>query len=70
MSQPLTHEQASMLRYFWNEKGDPTRYCEWESLLPALEEHHPHVLKAWKDHKASIRILDVVMNDLSNSVDD
>ena len=60
----LTDEQKSMLRYFWEEKGDITKYCEFEKLKPAIHEEHPELLKAWYDYQVSIKIMDVVCKSL------
>jgi len=60
----LTDEQKDMLRYFWEEKGDITRYCEFEELKPIIQEEYPELLKAWYDYQASIKIMDAVCKSL------
>jgi hypothetical protein len=60
----LTDEQKSDIRYFWEEKGDISRYCDFEELKPIIQEEYPELLKAWYDYKASIKIMDVVIKSL------
>lgn len=37
----LKYEDANMLKYFWNEKEDLTRYSGYEKILPQLKEEYP-----------------------------
>lgn len=60
----LTEEQKDMLKYFWEEKGDITRYCDFEELIPKIQQEYPELLKAWYDYQASIKILDLVVNSI------
>jgi len=60
----LTEEQISDLKYFWEEKGDIERYCDFEKLKPQIQEQLPELLKAWYDYKASIKIMDAVIKSL------
>ena len=60
----LTIEQISDLRYFWEEKGDLERYAFFEELKPQIQEQFPELLKAWYDYKASIKIMDAVVESL------
>jgi len=57
-------EHLAMLKYFWNEKGDIERYCDFEEIIPLLQIHHPELLKVWYDYKANIKLLDIVINNL------
>ena len=53
-------EEANSLAYFMEEKGDPSRYCNFEKVCnkcPALQ-------KAWTDYKASEQILQFVIQGL------
>lgn len=61
----LTEEQISYLKYFWEERGDIERYCDFEKLKPQIQEQFPELLKAWYDYKASIKIMDAVVESLS-----
>lgn len=37
----LKYDDAKMLKFFWNEKEDLTRYAGYERILPQLEEEYP-----------------------------
>lgn len=58
----LTYEDAIMLRYFHEAKGDMTRYVDWDKLQPALKNEWPELLdaKAKLDH--AISWLEVVLD--------
>lgn len=60
----LTEEQISLLKYFWEEKGDIEKYHGFEKLKPQIQEQFPELLKAWQDYKASIKIMDAVVESL------
>lgn len=60
----LTEEQIQDLKYFWLEKGDLERYCDFELLKPQIQEQIPELIKAWNDYKASIKILNLVVENL------
>ena len=51
-------------KYFWEYKGDLERYCNFEKLKPQIQNELPEVLKAWEDYKTSIKMLDIVMDNL------
>lgn len=61
-------ESTATLAYFWNEKGDIERWCNFDRAYLARE--FPAVLKAWDDYKASKAVLDAVMRDLRRCRDD
>lgn len=63
--QKLTKEELSSLQYFWQEKEDLERLWNFEELVPMLEVEKPEVMKAWRDYKASIKILDLVMDNIT-----
>jgi len=42
---PLTEDEWNMLDYFWQEKGDLTRWCGWEKFV-AENPTHP-IVEAW-----------------------
>lgn len=65
MKNKLTEKDVNDLKYFWQYKGDLERYCNFEVLKPVLEKEKPEVIKAWNDYKASIKILDLVIENLS-----
>jgi hypothetical protein len=58
----ITYTHLDMLVYFWEEKGDVTRYCEWERMQPELQRKYPEIIKAWNDYLASRRTLTAVLH--------
>lgn len=58
-------EIASMLEYFWQEKGDIERWTGFDRDMLASE--FPAVLKAWDDYKASRAVLDAVVRDAART---
>lgn len=60
----ITEEQKNMLLYFWEEKEDIERYCDFEDMLPELQKDYPEVIKAWSDYKASRKILTAVLKNM------
>lgn len=44
-----------MVAYFWQEKGDPTRYCDWdeERCKQLMPEFH-HTWKKMCKHRATL----------------
>jgi hypothetical protein len=60
----LTEEQISDIKYFWEYKGDLERYSSFEELKPLIWEQKPQIMKAWNDYKASIEILNAVIESL------
>lgn len=57
----MTDEDARMLDYFWNEKGDLERWSNWHARREAIRESHPEIIKAWEDYKVARRMLSVVI---------
>ena len=60
----LKDEDISMLKYFWEEKGDIKKYCEFNDLLPILREEHPEVIIALENYENSLKILNNVIKAL------
>lgn len=61
----LTEEQILDIQYFWEDKRDIERYCDFEKLKPQIQEQFPELLKAWHDYKASIKIMSAVVHSIS-----
>lgn len=59
-----------MLKYFYEEKGDMTRYCDYEECLPALEAYHPEVLHALQQLVIAERTLTTLVEALEEPDDD
>ena len=60
----LTEEQIYILKYFWEEKQDIERYCDFEKIRPDIQEKCPELLKAWNDYNLSIKNMDAIINSL------
>lgn len=58
-------EAVNLLAYFWEEKGDMERWCDFNRDYLAKE--FPAVLKAWDDYKASRLVLDAVVRDMKHA---
>lgn len=48
-------DNIHMLQYFWEEKGDISRYCDYDEAK--LQEYLPHVWQAWTQYRLAIRTL-------------
>lgn len=64
MSDEEFYEHLRMLEYFWEEKGDVTRYSGWDEFKPILAERRPDLalvienfIKAEKAMNAAMRNL-------------
>lgn len=64
MSDEEYNNHLAMIKYFWDEKGDPTRYCSWEIAMPEIMARNPEIIKAYTDYKITIKIFDAVINNL------
>lgn len=62
----LTEEDKSDIVYFWQEKGDLTRWCGWERAKPAVAQEYPEIIKAWEDYRAAVRTLNIVVKHLAD----
>jgi hypothetical protein len=58
-------DAINMLAYFWEEKGDLERWCDFDREHLARE--FPAVLKAWDDYKTSRLVLDAVVRDMKRA---
>jgi len=55
-------EHATMLAYFHEEKGDMTRYVDFETAI----ELFPHIKRAKADADYYVKILDALMKEIDN----
>ncbi len=53
---------VQMLKYFWKEKGDLSRYIRWEDIVK--ENKYPHVIRAWKDYLYAVVVLNALIENL------
>jgi len=66
MTEKIEMEEGDydMLRYFHEEKGDMTRYAQWDALLPLLKKKHPELITAMRNLRAAKRTLDAIVANL------
>lgn len=48
-----------MVQYYWTEKGDPTRYSDWDDAL--VQKEFPVLWRAWSDYLAARNMLNIVI---------
>ena len=63
MNQELTREDMGILRYFWEEYRDITRYSKYEEILSTLKKEHPEIVKAWEEYKVAKQRLNGLFSD-------
>lgn len=51
-----------MVAYFWNEKGDPTRFVDWDEAR--CERVWPEFLSAYRQYKTARSIMVLVANSI------
>ncbi len=56
-------DHARMIKYFWDEKGDVTRYVYWDECKHLF----PDVEKAVRDYEYSLTVLKLVIGDLEET---
>lgn len=66
MQTELTKQDINDLQYFWQEKQDLERFVDFERLKPLIQEKKPELIKAWNNYKASVKILDLVIENLDD----
>ena len=60
----LTEEDKLMIRYFWEEKGDLTRWASWETKLPEIEKELPLLVDALRRLDMAKQMIDIVVENL------
>ena len=50
--------------YFWQEKNDLERCCQWDEIKQRMSITHPELIKAWNDYKTSVRTLNAIVRSL------
>ena len=53
-------EYLSNIRYFWQEKGDIERFCDFD--IKKLEEYCPELAEAYKQYKNYEKIVETLLN--------
>jgi len=57
----LQIEDLRSMQYFHKEKGDITRFCDWEKLKPLVRLEYPEVIAAMAALKVAERTLDAAI---------
>ena len=65
----LSDQDKAMIVYFWEEKGDLTRWCSWEEKKPMVEEEFPELIKALKDFDIAKKMISLTVRSISETVD-
>ena len=60
----IDDEEINTIQYFWQDKGDLSRYAGWEKLQPILQVECPELLLAWNQYKIYERIIDRIVDSL------
>lgn len=53
MARETIQEMADMLLYFWEEKGDFSRYVDYEIFKEQYPKEAEHLLLLWEQHRAA-----------------
>lgn len=49
----LTKDEKLSIAIFARDKGDPTRWCNWQERLPAIQRDLPEFYFLWQAHLAA-----------------
>ena len=60
----LTDEDYSMLQYFWQEKGDVTRWSEWKEKKALFKVQHPELIDALNRYDSALRTLNIIVDNI------
>ena len=60
----LTEEDVDTIKYFWLEKGDLTRWVDWEKKLPLIKKQYPELIDAIERYEIAIKTLTAVVRGL------
>jgi hypothetical protein len=62
---PLSDEDKSMIRYFIQEKGDVTRWCDWEERKSQVEKEYPELIEVLNKIETYERLLKAVLETIA-----
>lgn len=65
----VTNADRRMISYFIMEKGDITRWVNWNSRKEIIEAEYPELVKALQDYAAAEKILHLVVKNIENDDD-
>ena len=58
-------DDLTTLKYFWNCKGDVTKWMEWDDKKESLRKSYPDIIDAIEQHI----MLDALITNLINRID-
>jgi len=64
----LTADDAAMLEFFYSERGDMSRWVEWDRVKPLIRKEYPEVLDALERLNVAERTLDAVVNKMVETI--
>lgn len=60
-SQKLTPEDKSSIQYFWEEKGDLTRWVEWNHKIDIIKNEYPELIRAVENLTIAERTISAIV---------
>lgn len=61
----LTEEDINSIKYIWKEKENLECWVDWEIKQHLIIKELPLLYKAWNDYKMSIKMLNLIVEDLN-----
>lgn len=62
----LTSEDKELIAYFFFNKGDVTRWCDWEEKKAQVKNEYPHVIFSLDNLKLAEDTLEQAIKDMTN----
>lgn len=53
--------EMNMVKYFWEEKRDATRYTGWGKVKSEIERREPHILQAIENYENAERTVSALL---------
>ena len=66
MSSKLTNDDLNMIVYFHREKGDLTRWCDWENKKDQIKVEFPELIAAHDNLIVAKRTINAIVENISN----
>lgn len=64
--QKLTSEDKSSIQYFWEEKGDLTRWTGWKEKLDIIKSEYPELVRAVENLTIAERTISAIVKVIGN----
>lgn len=62
-TQEEIEEAVSMVKYFWNHKGDITRWVGWQKWEPWFRKNRPEITDAYDRYISAVRTLNKLLEE-------